>query len=221
MIELKNITKYYITNKKKNYIFKNFSLLIPSKKNIALIGSNGVGKSTLIKILGGTEQQNSGEILTSNSISWPLGLSGGFQGSLTGRENIKFAARLFSKASDIKNIVNYVEEFSELGDYFDMPIRTYSSGMKSRLSFGLSMSFDFDYYLVDEIISVGDLSFREKCSIAFKQKQEKSNVIMVSHSNDILRRYCDCAINIVRGKSPQYYDDIDEAIYFYKNKQNH
>lgn len=140
MIELMNVTKYYKTNKGIKYILKDVSIKIPSNKNIAILGSNGAGKSTLLRMLGGIDYPDKGIIRSKNNFSWPMGLSGGFQGSMTGRQNVKFVCRIYGENEDhIKDAINFVKEFSELGDYFDMPIKTYSSGMKSKLSFGLSL----------------------------------------------------------------------------------
>ncbi|HFM4368339.1 TPA: ABC transporter ATP-binding protein, partial [Escherichia coli] len=176
------------------YVFKDLNVEFPEGKSVALLGRNGAGKSTLLRIIGGIDKPDYGAVITNRSISWPVGLSGGFQGSLTGRENVKFVARLYAKQGDLKNKVAFVEEFSELGMYFDMPIKSYSSGMKSRLGFGLSMAFEFDYYLVDEITSVGDARFREKCAEIFKSRHSESNFLMVSHNLNSIREFCDVAI---------------------------
>ncbi|EIY0306635.1 ABC transporter ATP-binding protein, partial [Escherichia coli] len=194
MIHIDNLTKSYRTSKGIHFVFKNINLKIPSNKNVALIGRNGAGKSTLLRIIGGIDRPDNGNIYCNKKISWPVGLSGGFQGSLTGRENVKFVARLYSKKNELQSKIKFVEDFSELGHYFDMPIKTYSSGMKSRLGFGLSMAFDFDYYLVDEVTAVGDARFKDKCSRIFKERYEKSNIIMVSHSLNALKEFCDIAI---------------------------
>lgn len=212
MITIENLTKSYRTPLGRYYIFKDLNIAFPSDKSIALLGRNGAGKSTLLRVIGGIDRPDKGTVITDKTISWPVGLSGGFQGSLTGRENVKFVARLYSKANELKNKIEFVEEFSELGKYFDMPIKTYSSGMRSRLGFGLSMAFNFDYYLVDEITAVGDARFKEKCAKLFKAKHSESNFIMVSHSLHSLKEFCDVAIYLGRNNMVYYFDDVDYAI---------
>ncbi|WP_044179828.1 ABC transporter ATP-binding protein [Phytobacter massiliensis] len=211
MIKISKLTKSYKTPKGRHYVFKGLDLELPADKSIALIGRNGAGKSTLLRMIGGIDRPDSGKICTNKTISWPVGLSGGFQGSLTGRENVKFVARLYAHRGELKEKVSFVEEFAELGKYFDMPIKTYSSGMKSRLGFGLSMAFDFDYYLVDEVTAVGDARFKRKCMQLFESKRNISNFIMVSHSLHSLKKYCDIALLVGR-ESIKLYDSIDEAI---------
>lgn len=215
MIKIHNLTKSYRTPQGKHYVFKNLNIEFPTGQSIALIGRNGAGKSTLLRMIGGIDRPDSGKIITDQTISWPVGLSGGFQGSLTGRENVKFVARLYSKKDELKEKVDFVEEFSELGKYFDMPIKSYSSGMKSRLGFGLSMAFKFDYYLVDEVTSVGDARFRKKCADIFSRKQESSNFLMVSHNLNSLKDFCDAALFVGRGNNVEFYSDVSEAINAY------
>lgn len=219
MINISKLTKSYRTPSGRHYVLNNINITLPENKSVALIGRNGAGKSTLLRLIGGIDSPDSGVISSSKTISWPVGLSGGFQGSLTGRENVKFVARLYANNDELKNKVSYVEDFAELGRYFDMPIKTYSSGMRSRLGFGLSMAFDFDYYLVDEVTSVGDARFRKKCSDIFSSKRDSSNFIMVSHSLNSLKEYCDCAVFVGRDKHAYFYNDIDEAIEVYKNDE--
>ncbi|MEH3412655.1 MULTISPECIES: ABC transporter ATP-binding protein [Phytobacter] len=212
MIKIENLTKSYRTPKGRHYVFKDLNIELPSGKSIALIGRNGAGKSTLLRMIGGIDRPDSGKIVTDSSISWPVGLSGGFQGSLTGRENVKFVARLYAKKEELKEKVTFVEEFAELGKYFDMPIKTYSSGMRSRLGFGLSMAFKFDYYLVDEITAVGDARFKKKCLDIFNSKRRYSNFLMVTHSLNLLKQYCDIAIYIGRSNEVTYFEDVGDAI---------
>lgn len=217
MIELHNVTKYYKTKHEKKYILKNVTKTIPSGVNVGIVGRNGAGKSTLLRMLGGIDFPNSGIITSPNSFSWPMGLAGGFQGSMTGRQNVKFVCRIYGKSDyEIEKAIESVKEFSELGDYFDMPIKTYSSGMKSRLSFGLSLFFDFDYLIIDETLSVGDKNFQEKSKKALRRKIEQCNVLLVSHSMPTLKDLCDVGILLHQGKM-FYYDDIAHAIEAYES----
>jgi capsular polysaccharide transport system ATP-binding protein len=212
MIELKNVTKYFRTTHGKKYILKEMSIVIPSNHNIGILGRNGTGKSTIMRMLGQIEFPNEGNITSPNSFSWPLGLSGGFVGNMTGKANVKFVCRLYGKSrNEMEAIIQSVEEFSELGDYFYMPIKTYSSGMKSRLAFGLSLSFDFDYLLIDETLSVGDAKFRKKSKEALLKKIETCNVLLVSHDMGTLRDICDSGIVVDNGKMEFFYN-VDDAI---------
>lgn len=201
-------------------MFKDLNLEIPSGKSVAFIGRNGAGKSTLLRMIGGIDRPDSGKIITNKTISWPVGLAGGFQGSLTGRENVKFVARLYAKQEELKEKIEFVEEFAELGKYFDMPIKTYSSGMRSRLGFGLSMAFKFDYYIVDEVTAVGDARFKEKCAQLFKERHKESSFLMVSHSLNSLKEFCDVAIYISDRKYVSYFDCLDTAISSYITEEN-
>lgn len=216
MIKIENLTKSYRTPKGRHYVFKDLNVELPSGKSVALIGRNGAGKSTLLRVIGGIDRPDSGKIHTEKTISWPVGLAGGFQGSLTGRENVKFVARLYSTPDQLREKVAFVEEFAELGKYFDMPIKTYSSGMKSRLGFGLSMAFKFDYYLVDEVTAVGDARFKQKCADLFKARHEEASFLMVSHSLGSLKEFCDVALFIGRDNKVKYFESVDEAIQHYK-----
>lgn len=212
MIELRDITKSYRTLTGRSYVFRNLSLVIPPNRNIALIGRNGAGKSTLLKLLGGIDMPDSGKIVCDKSISWPVGLSGGFQGSMTGRQNTKFVARIYGARGDrMQEVVRQVESFAELGNYFDRPVNTYSSGMKGRLGFGLSFAFDFDYYLVDEAMSVGDNRFRRKAMDAFREKVGRANIILVTHGMSQVRSFCDMVL-LLRDGTITVFDDIEAGI---------
>ena len=212
MIKIENLTKSYRTPTGRHYVFKDLNLEIPSGKSVAFIGRNGAGKSTLLRMIGGIDRPDSGKIITNKTISWPVGLAGGFQGSLTGRENVKFVARLYAKQEELKEKIEFVEEFAELGKYFDMPIKTYSSGMRSRLGFGLSMAFKFEYYLVDEVTAVGDARFKEKCAQLFKERHKESSFLMVSHSLNSLKEFCDVAIVFKDDNAVGFYEDVQEGI---------
>ena len=215
MFELRNITKSYLTPKGRRHVFRDLSLKIPADKNIGLIGRNGAGKSTLVRLLGGADVPDSGTIATNKSISWPVGLSGGFQGSMTGRENIKFVSRVYGAVGDaMRAKVAYVEDFAEIGSWIDEPVKTYSSGMRSRLAFGLSMAFDFDYYLIDEVMSVGDAHFKRKCADVFEERLQKAKVVLVSHNMNEIQKLCDVVL-LVRNGGVQIYDDVAEGIKAY------
>ena len=216
MIELKNLTKSFVTPKGRHYVFKNLNAILPENKSVALLGKNGAGKSTLLRIIGGIDYADQGQVITNKSISWPVALSGGFQGSLTARQNVRFVARLYVDNEDqVDYVVNFVEEFAEIGKYFDMPIKSYSSGMRSRIGFGLSMAFNFDYYLLDEAGAVGDASFRQKSQRLLDELKESSNIIMVSHDLKDLTRNCDVAFLVRDGKA-EFYEDVLEAVEVYK-----
>ncbi|HAJ3406120.1 TPA: ABC transporter ATP-binding protein [Escherichia coli] len=220
MIKIENLTKSYRTPTGRHYVFKDLNIEIPSGKSVAFIGRNGAGKSTLLRMIGGIDRPDSGKTITNKTISWPVGLAGGFQGSLTGRENVKFVARLYAKQEELKEKVEFVEEFAELGKYFDMPIKTYSSGMRSRLGFGLSMAFKFDYYIVDEVTAVGDARFKEKCAQLFKERHKESSFLMVSHSLNSLKEFCDVAIVFKDDNAVGFYEDVQSGIDAYKKDRH-
>lgn len=220
MIKIENLTKSYRTPTGRHYVFKDLNIEIPSGKSVAFIGRNGAGKSTLLRMIGGIDRPDSGKIITNKTISWPVGLAGGFQGSLTGRENVKFVARLYAKQEELKEKVEFVEEFAELGKYFDMPIKTYSSGMRSRLGFGLSMAFKFDYFIVDEVTAVGDARFKEKCAQLFKERHKESSFLMVSHSLNSLKEFCDVAIVFKDDNAVGFYEDVQSGIDAYKKDRH-
>ena len=216
MIEFENVTKYYPTNSGKKYVFRNISFNFPERTNIGVLGLNGSGKSTLLRLIGGADYPSEGSIIVNGSVSWPLGLSGGTQGSMTGRQNAKFVSQVYGDDDQIiKDKLSYIEDFSELGDYFDLPVKSYSSGMRSRLIFGISMAFDFDIYLIDEITSVGDMRFREKSQKALLEKSNKSNYIMVSHNINNLIKHCDNLL-VIEKDYLKLFDNIQQGIDYYK-----
>lgn len=191
-------------------------MTLPTGKSIGLLGKNGAGKSTLLRIIGGIDHPDSGRVITNSTISWPVGLAGGFQGSLTGRQNVRFVSRLYVSEDEVAQKVAFVEEFAEIGKYYDMPVKSYSSGMKSRLTFGLSMAFDFDYYLIDEVAGVGDTSFRKKSADLIEEKRQKFGFILVSHNSKRLKTQCDVGVVLLGGQAV-FYDDIAEAIEVYES----
>ena len=215
MIELRNVTKYFRTNDHKKYILNDVTMTLPAV-NIGILGRNGAGKSTLIRMLGKIEFPTKGSIYSKKSFSWPLGLSGGAVPTMTGRANVKFVCTVYNKSpKETRKIIEDVKEFAELGEYFDMPMKTYSSGMKGRLGFGLSLAFDFDYMLIDETLSTGDASFRAKAQKALKAKIERCHILLVSHSMQTLSELCQAGLLLNEGKL-HYYENIDDAIKRYE-----
>jgi capsular polysaccharide transport system ATP-binding protein len=214
MIELRNLTKKYRTSKGVHTVFSDINFCIPPGHNMGVLGSNGAGKSTLLRLIAGAELPTSGEVVRKASISWPIGFSGGFHGSLSGRENLRFVCRIYN--SDIKRVADFVDEFAELGPYMDMPINTYSSGMKAKLAFGLSMAIDFNYYLIDEVTAVGDSRFKRKSKEEFERRKNRSTLIVVSHSTATIREHCESAAVLNDGQLTVY-DDVEEAIALYES----
>ncbi|WP_254965344.1 ABC transporter ATP-binding protein [Cyanobium sp. Aljojuca 7A6] len=184
---------------------------IAGDESIAVIGANGAGKSTLLQLLGGIDIPDRGTIDCTGTISWPVGIEGGFQGSLTGRENVTFVSMIYGEKREIDDRIKFVEDFAELGIYFDRPFKTYSSGMKSRLSFGLSMAFPFDYYLIDEITAAGDQKFREKSKRLLLDRKKTSNFLMVDHNLWGLQIHCNRAFLLESGGITEY-ANVKEAI---------
>lgn len=215
MIRFRNVTKFYGAGGSRKYVLERASFTLP-RRNIGILGLNGAGKSTLMRLIAGAELPDKGHIERFAKISWPLGFAGGVHSSLSGRENARFVARIYGES--IERVDQFVEEFTMLGKYLDMPVGTYSSGMKSKLAFGISMAIDFECYLVDEITAVGDKTFQDKCRAAFAEKREKSKVIMVSHSESTIRSYCDYGAILADGKIV-FFRDIEEAIATYNERQ--
>ena len=218
MIELRHLTKSYPTPHGRRYVFRDLSFTFPEGANVGLIGPNGAGKSTLMRLIGGIDSPDSGRVVSHGSISWPVGLSGGFQGSLTGRDNVQFVCRLYGASGEaMREKVRYVQDFAEIGEYFDLPVKSYSSGMRSRLAFGLSMAFDFDYYLIDEVMAVGDAQFQRKCQEAFRSKLEGSRLILVSHNMKDIVQYCNMVVLVRQGQATLY-TDVKEGIAAYQGQ---
>lgn len=217
MIKLDNLTKFYpLSNGDKHFVFREFTFTFPDDCSIGLIGRNGAGKSTLMRLLSGADIPNAGRVITDKKISWPVGLAGGFQHALSARDNVKFIARVYGyRGEALEEKVRYIEEFAEIGKYFDEPMNTYSSGMRSRIGFGLSMAFDFDYYLIDEAGAVGDAKFKQKSDAIYKEKLSNSKVIMVSHDMSEIEQWCDKVI-LVNCGTATVYDDVKEGIEMYK-----
>lgn len=209
MIRFENLTKTFLLNGVRKTVVNNVSLTFPSGVSVALLGRNGAGKSTLLRLIAGTMDPTSGRIVTSGTVSWPVGFAGSFHGELTGAQNVRFIARVYGVDAD--ELIDFVDNFAGLGKHFRLPFRTYSSGMKSRLAFGLSMGISFDTYLVDEVTSVGDAAFRQKSSDLFRDRMRNSGAVVVSHAMGQVRQLCDVGAVLEDGNLI-YYEDLEAAI---------
>jgi capsular polysaccharide transport system ATP-binding protein len=212
MIQLDRVFKFYRTEGHVKIVLDHVSGVFQSGRSYGLLGVNGAGKSTTLRMMAGTELPNAGRIRRSVRVSWPLGFSGGFHPLMTGRENVKFVARVYG--AGIRQVIDFVEDFSELGDYMDVPIKTYSSGMMARLAFGLSMAIEFECYLIDEITAVGDIKFQARCKAAFDARRKYSDLIVVSHSMSTIKSYCDCGAVLVDGQLMMF-ETVDKAVEVY------
>jgi capsular polysaccharide transport system ATP-binding protein len=217
MIRLVNVSKRYRTTNGYKVVLDNVSVEFPVGKSVGILGLNGAGKSTLIRIIGDAEPPDSGRVICDQRVSWPLGYSGGFQGNLTARENARFVARIYGESPTY--IEKFTQEFSELGEYFDEPLKSYSAGMQGRFAFSVSLACNFEYYLVDEALETGDARYREKFRMAFEERRANASVILVSHNEQTIRRNCDMAAILHEG-SLVLYEDLKEALHEYNILQN-
>ncbi len=209
MIRFENLSKGFRVQGRYRLVIDHLDMTLPSGKSLALLGRNGAGKTTLLEMIAGTMRPDTGRIVSDGSISWPVGFGGSFHRDLTGAQNIRFIARIYGVDTD--SLLAFVEDFAELGKFFHMPVRTYSSGMRSRLTFGASMGIRFDTYLVDEVTAVGDAAFRRKSRAVFIDRMRHSSAIMVSHSMNQLREFCNAGLVLENGQL-RYFDDLEEAI---------
>lgn len=209
MIEFRSLRKEFVLRGRRKVVIDNLSMRVPSNISVALLGRNGAGKSTLLQMIAGTMDPTSGEILSTGTISWPVGFAGTFHPDLTGFQNTKFIARIYGV--DTEELAAFVEDFADLGQSFHMPFRSYSSGMRSKLSFGVSMGIPFDTYLVDEVTSVGDASFREKSKNLFLERMANAGSFVVTHNMGQVRQLCDVGIVLENGRAV-FHDDLEEAI---------
>lgn len=213
MIRVVDLSKAYRTSRGWNSVLENINLEIPPGLRLGILGRNGAGKSTLINLLGGVDVPDSGKIERSMSMSWPLAFSGAFQGSLTGLDNLRFICRIYDK--DIESVLPFVKEFAELDKYFYEPVKSYSAGMRARLAFALSMAIDFDCYLIDEVLAVGDGRFLNRCREELLVKRRDRAMVLVSHQASTVREVCDRA-SVLHDKKLHHFDDMDEAYEFYE-----
>jgi capsular polysaccharide transport system ATP-binding protein len=212
MIRCIDLTKTYPMGHRRKQVLQRFNMDIAAGERMGILGRNGSGKTTLIKLIGGVELPTTGRIERGMRLSWPLGFAGGFQGSLTGYDNARFIARIYDR--DYRDIRDFIEDFTELGPQLKMPVKTYSSGMRARLTFALSLAIEFDCYLIDEIIAVGDANFQRKCHDELFGKRGDRALLLASHSAEFIRDYCGRATVLDRGVGTVY-DDVDEAFAVY------
>jgi len=209
MIELRNLTKTFASNGYTTRVLDRVSAVFPTGRRVALLGRNGAGKSTLLKMIAGNMEPDQGQILSTGTISWPVGYAGSFHGDLTGAQNVRFIARVYGV--DTEELCDFVAEFAEIGHHFHLPVRHYSSGMRAKLAFGTSMGIAFDTYLVDESTAVGDAAFRIKSQRFFLDRMTRASAVFVSHGLKMVREMCDCGA-VLEGGQLTWHDDIDAAI---------
>lgn len=213
MIRVEGLRKTYPGRHGRHVVLDDISVEVARGQRLALLGRNGSGKSTLIRLFGKVELPDRGTVTHGMSVSWPLGFSGTFQGSLSGLDNVRFIARIYR--SDYAQLRAFVDDFAELGDFLYQPVKTYSSGMRARLAFALSLAIRFDCYLVDEVVLVGDQRFHARCREALFDRSSERALVLASHDAGFVREVCDAALVLDRGHA-RYFDDIDEAVAVYR-----
>ncbi len=215
MIRVQNLHKTYPGRHGPHVVLDDVNVEVAPGTRLAVLGRNGAGKSTLIRLIGKVELPDHGRVVHEMSVSWPLGFSGSFQGSLSGLDNVRFIARIYR--SDYAQLRAFVDDFAELGDFLYQPVKTYSSGMRARLAFALSLAIQFDCYLVDEVIMVGDQRFHARCREALFDRSAGLALVLVSHDVSFVRQTCDSALVLSNGKA-QFYSDLDEALNVYQSQ---
>ncbi|OUS34829.1 ABC transporter ATP-binding protein [Rhodobacterales bacterium 56_14_T64] len=216
MIQLENLNKSFLFRGQRKVVADNLNITFPAGVSVGLLGRNGAGKSTLLRLISGTMEADSGRIRTHGAISWPVGLAGGFHSDLSGAQNVRFIARVYGVDTD--ELLDFVAGFADLGIHFHQPVRTYSSGMRARLGFGVSMGIRFDTYLVDEVTSVGDEVFKKKSTALFRERMANAGAIVVTHAPQMMRQMCQAGAVLVDGKL-HYFDDVGDAIAFHSEVQ--
>ncbi len=212
MIQLSHVTKRYPVHGGERTVLEDINLQVRPGKKLGILGRNGSGKSTLIRLISGAERPTSGTVHRGMKVSWPLAFAGAFQGSLTGLDNLRFICRIYN--TSIEDKIPYVQDFSELGRYLGEPVKTYSSGMRARLAFALSMCIEFDCYLIDEVVAVGDDRFKERCQVELFEKRRDRAMIIVSHDPNFIGTHCDDSVVLVRGKMHTF-PTVQEGFHFY------
>jgi len=214
MIHIEHVTKRYTTRHGSVTVLDDVNLTIRPGEKVGILGRNGAGKSTIIRLISGAERPSEGLIRRDMSVSWPLAFGGAFQGTLTGLDNLRFICRVYGTSTEDK--IAYVQEFSELGRYLREPVKTYSAGMRARLAFAISMVVEFDCFLIDEIVAVGDSRFHEKCRVELFEKRKDRAMIIVSHDPGYVHAHCDRAAVLIKGKLTAF-DHVDDAFAFYQS----
>lgn len=209
MIELRNLSKIFVLNGRRKVVTQNLNVIFPPHSTVAVLGQNGAGKTTLLQMISGTMEPDSGEVIRHGSMSWPVGFAGSFHVELTGLQNTRFIARVYGIDTD--ELVDFVADFAELGEHFNLPVRTYSSGMKSRLAFGVSMGIKFDTYLIDEVTAVGDAAFKKKSEQIFRERLRYSSAVMVTHSMPQVNRLADKVLVLNQGRA-RFFENVKQGI---------
>lgn len=212
MLRMVDVSKFYPAKGGRKHVLDRISMNFPPGESTAIIGANGAGKSTVMRLMSGAELPDTGRVERAASVSWPLGFAGGLHGVLSGRENIAFISRIYDR--DYREMIDFVEDFAEIGPAINNEVKTYSSGMRARLAFGISMAIAFDYYLIDEVIAVGDASFRAKCQRVLNEQLSNATVILTTHSPIMMREYCTRAC-VLQDKRLVYFDKVEEAYQYY------
>jgi capsular polysaccharide transport system ATP-binding protein len=212
MIHCEQVNKCYPMGHGRKHVLRGIDLQIRPGEHVGFLGRNGAGKTTLIKLIGGVELPTSGKVRRTMSVSWPLGFGGGFQGSLTGYDNARFIARIYGR--EYREIREFVEDFTELGAQLKMPVKTYSSGMRARLAFALSLAIEFECYLIDEVIMVGDANFQKKCQRELFEKRSSRAVVLASHNPHLINEFCNRALVLSEGRGT-IYSDVGAALDIY------
>lgn len=215
MIVIENVYKMYGTRQGPRTVLDDINMSVAPGEKVGILGRNGAGKSTLIRLIGGAEMPSRGHIYRGMSVSWPLAFTGGFQGSLTGMDNLRFICRVYD--ANIRAVTAFVEEFSELGGYLREPLKNYSAGMRARLAFAISMAVEFDCFLIDEVVAVGDSRFHEKCHHELFVKRKHSAMIIVSHSPSYVREHCDTIFVLDEGRIKRF-ENKDDAFDYYESR---
>lgn len=212
MVTFEHVYKSYLTKAGINPVLNDVNLVIRPGQRLGILGKNGAGKSTLVSLISGATKPTKGKVSRSMSVSWPLGLAAGLQSNLTGYDNVRFIARIYGVDPAFSD--QFIQDFTELGHYLDEPVKTYSSGMRSKLGFAISFLVDFDCYLIDEALAVGDARFREKCHYELFERRKDAALVLVSHNNELIRQYCDSAV-LLKDRTIYHFSSLDEAIQNY------